>query len=114
LQQPCAATTAAGRPCRGWAVGGSDPPRCGAHGGGQRPNGAPAGNSNALKLSPYASQPYECDAQRKAASNRIPVGYYIAIRARDGLRRLAELDNRYPSRQLEVLIDRAIARLENP
>jgi hypothetical protein len=27
----CTATTAAGRPCRAWAVRGSDPPRCAAH-----------------------------------------------------------------------------------
>lgn len=27
----CTATTAAGRPCRAWAVRGTDPPRCTAH-----------------------------------------------------------------------------------
>jgi hypothetical protein len=53
----CTATTAAGRPCRAWAVRGSDPPRCSAHRGGQRPVGAPAGNTNALKHGAYASPP---------------------------------------------------------
>jgi hypothetical protein len=31
-KRPCSATTRAGRPCRAWAVRGSDPPRCAAHG----------------------------------------------------------------------------------
>jgi hypothetical protein len=30
-KRPCTATTRAGRPCRAWAVRGSDPPRCAAH-----------------------------------------------------------------------------------
>ena len=32
-KRPCTALTSSGRPCRAWAVGGSDPPRCVAHGG---------------------------------------------------------------------------------
>lgn len=32
-KQRCTALTAAGRPCQAWAVRGSDPPRCAAHGG---------------------------------------------------------------------------------
>ena len=43
----CRAFTHAGRPCRNRAVRDSDPPRCGAHGGGRRPPGAPYGNRNA-------------------------------------------------------------------
>ena len=39
----CSATTRAGKRCRGWAVGGTDPPRCGAHGGGKRPVGVHKG-----------------------------------------------------------------------
>lgn len=43
----CSATKPDGRPCRAWAVRDSTPPRCAAHGGGQRPVGAPPGNTNA-------------------------------------------------------------------
>ena len=32
-KQRCTALTAAGRPCQAWAVRGTDPPRCAAHGG---------------------------------------------------------------------------------
>jgi hypothetical protein len=43
----CTATNRDGTPCKAWAVHGSDPPRCSAHGGGSRPVGAPKGNANA-------------------------------------------------------------------
>jgi len=45
----CTATTAAGLPCKNWAVHGSDPPRCPSHGGGPGIVGPPKGNKNALK-----------------------------------------------------------------
>jgi hypothetical protein len=51
----CSATTAAGRPCLGWAVRGSDPPLCPAHGGGRRGPGAPPGNDNAWVHGFYAA-----------------------------------------------------------
>ena len=44
----CTATTAKATPCRAWAVRGSQPPRCSAHGGGRGPEGAPNGNENAV------------------------------------------------------------------
>lgn len=47
MSKRCSATKRDGTPCRAWAVKGSDPPLCGAHGGGARPPGAPAGNQNA-------------------------------------------------------------------
>jgi hypothetical protein len=50
----CAATCADGTPCRAWAVRGSDPPRCAAHGGTAARIGAPPGNCNALKHGYYA------------------------------------------------------------
>ena len=56
-QPKCTALTSSGRPCRGWAVRGSDPPRCGFHGGGSRPAGAPLGNSNAVIHGFYAAEP---------------------------------------------------------
>jgi hypothetical protein len=53
----CTATTAAQQPCRAWAVQGSDPPLCAAHGGrGKRP-GAPNGNANAVTHGAYAHLP---------------------------------------------------------
>jgi hypothetical protein len=45
--QKCTELTASGTPCKAWAVHGSDPPRCAAHGGGKAPVGAPPGNRNA-------------------------------------------------------------------
>jgi len=54
---PCTATTRSRAPCRAWAVRGSDPPRCAAHGGGARLVGAPSGNQNALKHGFYAQEP---------------------------------------------------------
>jgi hypothetical protein len=51
----CSAITAAGRPCLGWAVRGSDPPLCPAHGGGRRGPGAPLGNDNAWIHGFYAA-----------------------------------------------------------
>ena len=49
----CGGRTARGTACRGWAVRGSDPPRCSAHGGGQRPVGAPEGKRNAQMHGAY-------------------------------------------------------------
>ena len=49
----CTAKTAKGTACRAWAVRGSDPPRCAAHGGGSRPPGAPRGNTNARRHGAY-------------------------------------------------------------
>ena len=56
MKTRCTATTRAGRPCRAWAVAGTDPPRCAPHGGGARPVGAPPNNRNAEKHRLYSSQ----------------------------------------------------------
>lgn len=50
----CTAVRRDGTPCRGWAVRGSEPPRCGSHGGGLGVPGARAGNQNALKHGFYS------------------------------------------------------------
>ena len=47
MKTHCTATNKDRTPCRAWAVRGSDPPRCSAHGGGRAPVGAPSGNHNA-------------------------------------------------------------------
>ena len=44
---PCSHTTRAGRPCRAWAVHGTDPPACSAHAGRNVGAGARPGNQNA-------------------------------------------------------------------
>jgi plasmid maintenance system antidote protein VapI len=51
----CSARTKAGKRCRGWAVRGTDPPRCGAHGGGKRPPGVHKGTQNSLKHGFYSA-----------------------------------------------------------
>ena len=57
MNQKCTATTHAGQPCQAWAVHNTQPPLCSAHGGGNRPIGAPKGNTNALKHGFYAADP---------------------------------------------------------
>jgi uncharacterized protein YjcR len=42
----CSHTTNSGRPCKAWAVEGTDPPACSAHAGRNVGAGAPAGNQN--------------------------------------------------------------------
>jgi hypothetical protein len=42
----CTHTTASGRPCRAWAMRGSDPPVCATHAGRTVGAGAPPGNQN--------------------------------------------------------------------
>lgn len=51
----CTAKKKDGTPCKAWAVRGSDPALCGAHGGGAARPGAPVGNENALKHGAYAA-----------------------------------------------------------
>jgi hypothetical protein len=51
----CTGDCADGTPCRAWAVRGSDPPRCAAHGGTDAAIGAPPGNHNATKHGFYAT-----------------------------------------------------------
>jgi len=52
----CTAVTTDGTPCKAWAVRGSVPPRCGAHGGAQGEWGAPIGNRNAWVHGMYAAE----------------------------------------------------------
>jgi hypothetical protein len=59
VQRHCGALTKTGRPCRAWAVRGSDPPRCAPHGGSKRPAGAPPGNTNAQIHGFYAASAEE-------------------------------------------------------
>jgi hypothetical protein len=49
----CTQPTRSGRPCRAWAINGTDPPRCAAHAG--RGVGAPPGNRNAVQHGFYTT-----------------------------------------------------------
>ena len=53
--RPCSQLTAAGEPCRAWAIRGSDPPLCSAHAGRNVGAGAPLGNQNARTHGFYAA-----------------------------------------------------------
>ena len=55
MSQRCQATTKTGRPCKAWAVAGTHPPRCSAHGGAAKPVGAPPNNKNAVKHGFYSN-----------------------------------------------------------
>ncbi len=57
MKTNCSATTAAGHPCRAWAVPNTTPPLCAAHGGASKPPGAPTGNTNAEKHGFYSADP---------------------------------------------------------
>ena len=55
MSQRCSAKRRDGQPCNAWAVKGSDPPLCAAHGGTDAQIGAPPGNQNALTHGFYAA-----------------------------------------------------------
>lgn len=52
----CGERKADGEPCKAWAVRGTDPPVCAAHGGARARIGAPEGNRNARKHGAYAGE----------------------------------------------------------
>jgi hypothetical protein len=62
----CEATRADGAACRAWAVRGSDPPRCAAHGGTTARIGAPPGSQNALKHGFYVRRAREAQPEEVA------------------------------------------------
>jgi hypothetical protein len=53
--RPCSATTAAGKPCKAWAVRDTDPPLCAAHARRNTGAGAPPGNRNRQAHGFYSS-----------------------------------------------------------
>jgi hypothetical protein len=56
MSQRCSAKRRDGQPCNAWAVRGSDPPLCAAHGGTDARIGAPPGNTNALTHNAVATR----------------------------------------------------------
>ena len=106
----CSATTADGRPCRAYAVKGTDPPLCSAHSGrnracpeqGRRGAGAPRGNQNARTHGFYAQEltPHEL-ADLVAATTLTTVEDEVAI-TRVALRRLFAVLNDQPAPSDEI------------
>ncbi|MGD9031003.1 MAG: hypothetical protein PVG25_14450, partial [Anaerolineae bacterium] len=68
----CEAVQADGAPCRAWAVRGSEPARCGVHGGTSAQIGAPPGNRNALKHGFYAGRTGEVSPSEVSLSEVLP------------------------------------------
>jgi hypothetical protein len=98
----CTAMTAIGTPCKAWAVRGSDPPRCAAHGGGQAaPPPDKVGEAGSLSLDAAIADLYRRLGQLSA---------YIDDRLADlepGLyARLASLQGQLTSRLGRLLRDR--------
>ncbi len=48
MTEQCTANNRHGTRCKAWAVPGTQPPRCAAHGGASKPPGPPTGNKNAV------------------------------------------------------------------
>ncbi len=83
----CSHTTAAGQPCRAWAVHGTDPPACSAHAGRTRGAGAPKGNQNARTHGFYARTLSKEEVNDLEADRDINLAAEIAC-ARIALRRV--------------------------
>jgi hypothetical protein len=78
----CSAPKANGQPCRAWAVRGTNPPVCAAHGGSRGKIGAPEGNQNAVSHGAYAKgdelPPDDLDKRIEDLAQRIErVGAFI-------------------------------------
>ena len=95
----CTAATARGTPCRAWAVQGTTPPRCAAHGGAAK-GGAPAGNQNARKHGVYDAIPMA----RGPAT--------LTQRVDDLDHRIAELSDYIDEHKLDLDVDEYVRLLE--
>jgi hypothetical protein len=96
----CAATRADGSPCRAWAVRGSQPPRCAAHGGGRAPVGAPRHNQNARTHGFYAT-----DASPPSPHHECTIDHIIA-----DLHRKQQRLSRYIDERMDDLPPADLAR----
>jgi hypothetical protein len=105
MKTRCTATTRAGRPCRAWAVAGTDPPRCAPHGGGARPVGAPPNNRNAEKHGMYSVSTPERSGVG-SGSHAVSVGNLSA----DLADRLGRFGDSIEERAAELTLDQ-LARL---
>ena len=98
-QRKCSAMTQRGTPCRRWAVAGSEPPSCTAHGG--RPRGEESGDTPGLCL----SSPLPVELDRAPGQGEMNLDAEIAM-ARLCLLRVAEA---YGSRPQFLLASASIA-----
>jgi hypothetical protein len=95
--QHCTATRAYGKPCKAWAVHGTDPPRCSAHRS-AADWGAPRGNQNATKHGYYAAcpdqrggnLPEECPAGLPAIDHIIDLLYQRQLQLDDYIDQVQE------------------------
>ena len=92
----CTHTTAAGEPCRAWAIRDSDPPTCSAHAGRTRGAGAPSRNQNARKHGFYARTLSPDEIADLLADADLNLKAEIAC-ARVALRRVLEFLSNDPS-----------------
>ena len=81
-KQRCTAEAARGRPCRAWAVPGSEPPRWRAHGGSHRPVDAlpdtqGGGSQAARHAEPAAAPPGAPDVRRQSFYGRDPAAVTV-------------------------------------
>lgn len=114
MPQKCTSTTAKGKPCRAWAIPGTQPARCSAH----KPSaghGAPTGNRNAETHGAYAKSkpPADLDAAIADLQRRlVQVSSYIDIKIMnnvdaDTFIKLASLQGTLTSRLGRLMRDRA-------
>jgi hypothetical protein len=85
----CSHTTAAGQPCRAWAVHGTDPPACSAHAKRNKGAGAPKGNQNARTHGFYAPTLSKSEIADLEADPDLNLAAEIAC-ARIALRRILQ------------------------
>lgn len=116
MNAKCSAARKDGHPCQAWAVAGTSPPRCAAHGGGTARVGAPIGNENARKHGFYCrpSRPIETidDAMEHLAESLIQLAEYIREHMHeltvDEMARLSSVRGQNLSRYVRMIKDRAI------
>ncbi len=102
-------------PCKAWAVRDSDPPLCGAHGGGAARPGAPAGNKNAETHGAYSSAPGSdlseriVELDRKVARVSAHIDEHFDVLVADGeLKGLLDVYGRLVSRLGRLARDRQV------
>lgn len=104
----CASEKKDGKPCKAWAVRGTDPPLCAAHGGVAARIGAPPGNKNAERHGAYSSENEPAldlqDLIRTLTRRLLGLDAYIGRKEREGelpvdeLFKLYELHSRMAAR----------------
>jgi hypothetical protein len=115
MSAKCTAMRRDGHPCRAWAMAGTDPPRCAAHGAAKGRVGAPLGNENALKHGFYSkpSRPLETidDALQHLAECLTQLADYVRDSmyelSVDDMARLSAVRGQNLSRYVRMLRDKA-------